>query len=288
LDYLIKGRLRNTYYSHNKFREPSPYVQCIVKNASTKYQAIEEARRGLSYSFGKFTTIDAVMALDATYECALNEVDYERPWYESKIVAFDLETTGINPDDEVIVEIGFSTYDPATKDFANPVSYLINEGKKIPPAASKVNKITNSMLEGKPSFKEAASEILGNIADADILISHNRGFDINFLLKTIKRHEINFRLPPVVCSMELAIQTNLGQSNNKLETLVELLNIPKGDAHRAGYDARACGLVFMELARKNKYFHRPCSLGQFLNYFDDKTWDFEKQQMEIFYENSGF
>jgi DNA polymerase III epsilon subunit family exonuclease len=287
LDYLIKGKLRNTYYAHNKFREPSPSVQCIVKNANNKYQAIEEARRSLSKSFGRFTTIDSVMVVDSFYECGLSDVDFERPWYESKIVAFDLETTGIKPDEDVIVEIGFSTYDASKKDFVDPVSYLVNEGVPIPPAASKVNNITNKMLEGCPSFKEAAGDILGHIRDADILIAHNRGFDINFLLNAIKRSEIEFLMPPVVCSMELAIQTSLGQKNNKLETLIELLNIPKGSSHRAGYDARACGLVFMELARKNKYFHRPCSLGQFLNYFDDKTWEFEKMQVEMFYENSG-
>ena len=65
-----------------------------------------------------------------------------------KFYSFDVETTGLNPVTDRIIEIGcceFINFKPV-KEF----STLVNAGKYIPPYVTKVNNITNEMLNDAP------------------------------------------------------------------------------------------------------------------------------------------
>jgi DNA polymerase-3 subunit epsilon len=76
-----------------------------------------------------------------------------------KFVAFDLETTGTSPREDMIVEVGAVLFDGdrALKGYGA----LVDPGIPIPPDASAVNGITDDMVRGKAKI----ADILPEFAD---------------------------------------------------------------------------------------------------------------------------
>ena len=65
-----------------------------------------------------------------------------------EFIAFDLETTGIQPKTDAIVEIGAVRFEGSEP--VGRFSTLINPGRPIPPEASAVNGITDEMVADQP------------------------------------------------------------------------------------------------------------------------------------------
>lgn len=95
------------------------------------------------------------------------------------LIFLDFETTGLEPSDK-IVAVGMIVQDE--ENFTCRYE-LVNEQKKIPPAASAIHHITNEMIVGKPKFREseAYKEILSLNSHANTLISHNASFELALL-----------------------------------------------------------------------------------------------------------
>jgi len=76
-----------------------------------------------------------------------------------KFIAFDLETTGTKPQEDMVVEIGAVVFEggQAVKGYGT----LIDPGRSIPADATAVNGITDEMVRGKPRI----SEVLSDFAD---------------------------------------------------------------------------------------------------------------------------
>lgn len=73
-------------------------------------------------------------------------------------IAFDVETTGLSPISDRIVEIGATFFQNGT--VQRVFSSLVNPGISISQSASAVNHITNSMLNSAPSEKEVYSQLV--------------------------------------------------------------------------------------------------------------------------------
>lgn len=105
--------------------------------------------------------------------------------YVKDYVVFDLETTGLNPAQDTIIEVsGIKVRNSQpTEEF----STLVNPGMPIPSAATRVNGITDKMVADAPDLGAA----LGNFLDfigTDILVGHNiHTFDTNFLYDGAQR-----------------------------------------------------------------------------------------------------
>ena len=76
-------------------------------------------------------------------------------------VVFDLETTGLSPwaGDEII-EIGAVKVFGDEIDEENMFHTLVNPRRLIAPEASRVNGITNEMVESAPPFERSVPQIL--------------------------------------------------------------------------------------------------------------------------------
>lgn len=161
-----------------------------------------------------------------------------------KYVAFDLETTGTDPEYHRIIEIGavrFEQFKPVAS-----FNELVDPKTAIPAGAQRVNGISQDMVEGKPEIKA----VLGPLADFcgdDPLVAHNARFDYKFLLTAVKMFEAPAPSGQVVDTFALAKKTVPGLHNYKLETLIRHFGIPSGTFHRAAEDAEYCGFVFAEI-----------------------------------------
>lgn len=164
-----------------------------------------------------------------------------------KFYSFDTETTGLNPVQDRIIEIGcceFIHLKPV-KEF----STLINAGKYIPSHVTKVNNITNEMLNDAPNEDEVYYYFCSFIKDVlegrAVIVAHNAAFDMNFLTNTFERLGISGKLY-YIDTLDLS-RTYLNLPNNKQVTVAEYFNIPIGNAHRAGDDALVCGKILVNI-----------------------------------------
>lgn len=163
------------------------------------------------------------------------------------IVAIDVETTGISPEKERIIEIG--AFRPETGEIFRT---LINPGRPLPERITELTGITDEMLLDAPEEQAAIAKLLEFLGEDVILLGHNISFDHSFLVQAIRRcgcPEPQFlgidtlKLSRVLCP-ELP--------NKKLETMVAHFGLTNERAHRAFEDAR----VTVELYRCLKAMNR--------------------------------
>ena len=151
--------------------------------------------------------------------------------YVKDYVVFDLETTGLNPLQDTIIEIsGIKVRNnQPTEEF----STLVNPGMPIPSAASKINGITDKMVEGAPGLGTALGGFLDFIG-TDILVGHNiHTFDTNFLCDGVQR-ELNKEVKNDYIDTFYMARSCLPQLGHyKLTDVAAYFGIATEGAHRA-------------------------------------------------------
>ena len=102
------------------------------------------------------------------------------------IIFYDLETTGLNPYHSKIIEIAALLYSVEQKKVIDKFSSLINPGIPIPEKITKITKINDEMVIGKPSLDTVLKEFINfsrlNEECNIYFVAHNGdGFDKLFL-----------------------------------------------------------------------------------------------------------
>lgn len=202
-----------------------------------------------------------------------------------KFVAFDLETTGTKPSENMIVEVGAVRFDGAKAEEGFGV--LIDPGIPIPADASAVNGITDEMVRGKPKI----ADVLGDFADfcGDLpLVAHNAPFDFKFLLEDVKLHKAVAPGGVVLDTLPLARKVFPGLPNYKLWTLTRHFNFPSGTFHRAEEDSSYCGLLFAKIVETLEMRGEPCSESDLVKLMGNKeemrfpVFQNEVNQLDLF------
>ena len=97
--------------------------------------------------------------------------------YVEDYVVFDLETTGVRPGLDRIIEI--SALKVRGHQVEDQYTTLVNPEMRIPRAATAVNGITDEMVKDAPEMEEAVRGFLDFVGN-DILVGHNiHTFDID-------------------------------------------------------------------------------------------------------------
>jgi len=149
-------------------------------------------------------------------------------------VSFDLETTGLDPNVDYVIEFGaVKVVDGvATERYQQ----FIKPPVRIPKFITKLTGITNEMVADAPTFEEVVDDLYDFLGDHP-LVAHNIYFDHNFL--NVKREAIdgyplkNQRID----TLSLARTLRYDMINHKLGTAAEFYGLSKEGAHRADYDA---------------------------------------------------
>ena len=108
------------------------------------------------------------------------------------ICVFDVETTGINPTKDRIVEIAILKIMPD----GSEMTYVkrVNPGIPIPEQATAVHGISDEDVKDEPYFKEIAEEIYSFIKDSYLAGFNSNRFDLPMLVEELIRSGINFDL----------------------------------------------------------------------------------------------
>ena len=103
----------------------------------------------------------------------------------------DLETTGVNPGSDRIVEIAIVKMLP--DDTKVVKRKLLNPEMPIPKSTSDIHGITNDMVKDAPTFKQAANEIKQFLENCDLGGYNSNKFDIPLLVEEFYRSGIDFK-----------------------------------------------------------------------------------------------
>ena len=176
-------------------------------------------------------------------------------WTDCRVVAFDTETTGLNPlDGDRIIEFAAVelTVDEDLQVVATKAhDFLINPQISIPRAAMQVTGITDADVAGKPTFERRAAEVR-RVLEGAVIVAHNLPFDLAFLRMELER--AGSAWPPTRAEVDTLSLSQRRMSDlrvHKLANVARALGVPLDNAHRATHDAEACGRVLVEMARRH-------------------------------------
>jgi DNA polymerase-3 subunit epsilon len=147
----------------------------------------------------------------------------------------DLETTGLSPRTDRVVEIAVIQLDAGLAS-CSEFTTLINPGRDI--GATHVHRITARDVAGAPRFEQVAPMLL-DFLRGRVVVAHNVQFDLRFLLAEFGRIGISLPQLPVMCTMQLAPQYLRGLPARSLDACCRAAGIPLNGAHAAAVDARA-------------------------------------------------
>ncbi len=162
-------------------------------------------------------------------------------------VALDLETTGLDPERDTILEVGAVRFRTSFSngtvhaDVQDTWTSTINPGRPIPIQVQHLTGITQEEVSGAPRFSQVLSP-LRSFLGSDPLIGHNVSFDLSFLS--------SHRLPlsnPAVDTFELASILMPHAARYSLGKLGETLGLAHVGSHRALDDAVATQALFVAL-----------------------------------------
>lgn len=158
--------------------------------------------------------------------------------------AIDIETTGLSPDYDDIIELGAVRYRDGVE--VGRYECLVNPGYEIGGFITALTGITNEMLK---DAKDIASELPGfmQFLGDDILVGHNVHFDINFLYDNCENVGISVPTNNYVDVMRIGRRLHKEWPNHRLETIVAMLGIYDANTHRAAADAKAAAECYLTM-----------------------------------------
>jgi len=184
-------------------------------------------------------------------------------------VAFDLETTGLNPNFDSITEIGaVRVVDGVVSEEKEFVfQELVHPyDKRIPKEVETMTGITNDMVRNAREMWEVFPDFVDFIGD-DILVGFNcMGYDSRFLVRA-GRYSNRIITNPYFDVMRMAKEVT-GQGRISLNEISEKLNIQNPRAHRALADAITTARVYLKLL-ENQAGKKEETLDDFLAGLDD-------------------
>ncbi|MBQ8429350.1 MAG: hypothetical protein IJX30_04575 [Clostridia bacterium] len=168
-----------------------------------------------------------------------------------KITCFDVEYA--NTKNKSICQIGI-----ICEEQINGESYCYEKNVYINPEDGfddncvRVHGITKDRVKNEPTFPKVWEEIKKYFINA-IIIGHNiAAADLNALVKTLARYDIEIPELSYICTLDLARENipSYAVPNYSLLALCEYFGLKKGAAHNAFDDTRACLDLFKAIIKE--------------------------------------
>ncbi|HSP65933.1 MAG TPA: helicase C-terminal domain-containing protein [Candidatus Deferrimicrobium sp.] len=157
-------------------------------------------------------------------------------------VAFDLETTGLSPKADRILEIGAVRFDSAMRRIGD-FEVVVDPGVAIPLAVQRLCGLTDADVRGAPAPVEGVAQ-LADFCEGAELVAHGAGFDVTFCAGLAPDA---FGGRRVLDTLELARVLLPTAASHSLPLLSAALGIEHLRHHRALSDASATHLLFARL-----------------------------------------
>ena len=180
-------------------------------------------------------------------------------WHTGRLAAFDVETTGVDPESDRIVTAAVSVVGGGLA--AEHLSWLVDPGIEIPAGATSVHGITTerARAEGR-SPGEAVDEITTALADqlqqGVPAIAFNARFDLTILDREARRHGLRLLLDRVGGPQGMLVVDphvldkqvdRFRRGKRTLGAVCEHYHVPLDELHAANADALAAARLAFKM-----------------------------------------
>lgn len=167
----------------------------------------------------------------------ITEKNNVNKWHElGPFTIFDLETTGMSPKSDRIVEIAAVRIE--SDGSRTRFHSLVNPQRSIPYHVSRIHNITDEMVSAAPIFPQVGKEFL-EFSDASTLVAHNARFDLAFLQESLNRERLMLWSGKTMDSIPIIKSAFPGLPSYSLQNLRLHFGLGtgmEGPAHRAFAD----------------------------------------------------
>ena len=158
-------------------------------------------------------------------------------------VAIDLETTGLDTENDAVIEVGAVRFDQ--DGVLDGFQTLVNPRRLIPHVVQDLTGISEEAVARAPVLEAVAGELQAFLGDRP-LVGHNvTGFDVLFLDRAGIVHS-----PALFDTADLASLLMPGLAEYSLSALASHFEIGLDNAHRAPADAEASARLFLGLLER--------------------------------------
>jgi DNA polymerase III epsilon subunit family exonuclease len=182
------------------------------------------------------------------------------------LIFFDLETTGLNPDSDEVIEIG--AIKVKNWKVIGKFHSFVRPHRNIPSLVTNLTGITFEDVEDAPSAEETRNKFRNFIGQYP-LIAHNVSFDRIFLEKFMGECLQN----EFFDTLELSRIFFPEFSSHSLQNLVKILSLKKEEAHRAVSDTLMLYSLFQRIVEERKVsspylLHRIKEISQPIRHYE--------------------
>ena len=178
--------------------------------------------------------------VDDLHEIATNDKGQN---FKQDFVVFDIETTGFSPVENRIIEIG--AVKVCDGKIVDHFSTFVNPEVPIPFEIEKLTSIRDDMVVDAEKIESVLPEFL-QFSEGCMLVAHNAGFDMSFIMENCDRLEIehDFTYIDTVGMARVMLPT---QAKHTLDAVAKTLGVSLLNHHRAVDDAEATAEIFVKL-----------------------------------------
>lgn len=160
----------------------------------------------------------------------------------------DLETTGLKPDTDTILQVGV-VHQSWSGRVAREWSRFVRPTKPFTASLGPVE--IHGIRRHQVILAPRLERVMRRFADDTrgcVIVAHNAAFDVGFLRAAAQRVGVELEWAGTLCTLELSRRLGeRGQANHRLSTLCAEFGVDEGRAHDALHDARAAGRVLPHL-----------------------------------------
>ncbi|MCM1304937.1 MAG: PolC-type DNA polymerase III [Lachnospiraceae bacterium] len=164
---------------------------------------------------------------------------------DDSFVVFDIETTGLSPVNNRIIEIGAVKVSEGK--VVDRFSAFVNPQTPIPFEIEKLTGIRDDMVADAPLIEEVLPQFV-RFCDGCVLVAHNASFDMSFIMDNSRRLGLPAEYT-YVDTMGIARVLLPHQSKHTLDAVAKTLNISLENHHRAVDDAECTAWIFVKFIR---------------------------------------
>lgn len=162
-----------------------------------------------------------------------------------RLAFVDVETTGLNPRHDRVIEIGVVLMEK--QQILKTYTSLIDPDGYLPPEISSITGITSQDLAAAPTFRNVSDKVFSLLKDS-VFVAHNARFDYAFIKNEFSRLHIPFTAT-TLCTARLSKSLFPGRRHHSLDDLITAFNLPCSARHRALPDAEAIAQFYLHLVR---------------------------------------